>query len=266
MDWFWGLLLVLLLGALCGASAESTGTFSGRVWNDLNNDGLMDDTEPGVQGVTLHLKRSDTGEILTTVSDETGLYLFSALPNDSYTFSVDVPQSMLFARYRKEGGDLRSALTGEDNDKSRSFVVRATEPMTQINIGLVDSAIIKGIAYLDLNYNGSYDEGEPPYENVTMAVIRNASDRSMGKLVTDETGAFFFDAVRSGNYRLRAILPDDGSTFSKVPETPGYYANLFEAREGRRENSINSIDVEKQHRVRVLRRRRSRREDHRHSI
>ena len=239
-----GVLLLLLIGLFSVSSAESSGYFTGRVWNDLNNDGLMDDAEPGVEGVTLHLLRSDTGEQLTAVTDNTGTYLFSGLPNDSYTFSVSVPQSMLYARYRKEGGDLRSVFTGEDLNISRSFVVRDTEPQINMNVGLVDSAIIKGMAYLDLNYNGNYDEGEPPYANVTMEVIRNASERSVGKMVTDETGAFFFDTTRSGNYRLRAILPDDGSTFTAVPVNAGFYSNLFAAREGRRENSINSIDVE----------------------
>ena len=237
------LLALLLAVALCFTAAGAAGIFSGRVWNDLNNDGLMDEAEPGVAGVTLNLKRSDTGELLTALSDETGAFAFHDLANDSYTFSVELPKSMLLARYRKEGA-LRSVLTGEDAVVKRTFIVRAEEPQTDINVGLVDSAIIQGLTYLDLNYNGNYDEGEPPYAGVTMEVIRNASERSVGKTVTGETGAFYFDAVRTGNYRLRAILPDDGSTFTRVPATPGYNSSLFEAREGRRENSIASIDVE----------------------
>ena len=239
-----GLLLVLCAGFFFVASSASAASFSGRVWNDINNDGLIDDSEPGVEGVTLSLLRADTGEILTAVSDETGAYIFSSLPNDSYEFSVDVPESMLFAPYKKEGGDLRSILTGEDNTITRSFVIRNATSLTDMNVGLIDSAIIKGMVFLDLNYNGNYDEGEPPCAGVTMQVIRNASDRSMGKIVTDETGLFYFDAIRTGNYRLRCILPDDGSTFTMVPASPVFTSNLFEAREGRRENSISSIDAE----------------------
>ena len=239
----WGLLLLLLAGLVSAASA-SQGYISGRVWNDLNNDGLMDDTEPGVQGVALTLRRSDTGEILTAVSDETGAFLFDSLPDDAYTFSVELPRGMLLARYRKEGGDLRSVLTGEDSGFTRTFVVKSTEPLGHMNLGLVDSAIIKGMAFLDLNYNGSYDEGEPPYAGVTMEVIRNASERSMGKMKTGEDGQFSFDSIRTGNYRLRAVLPDDGSTFTYVPAALGFLSNQFSARDGRRENSILSIDAE----------------------
>ncbi len=238
------LLVFLLLAALPGtAAAESAGSFSGRVWNDYNNDGLMDADEPGVKGVTLTLKRPDSATVLTAVSDETGAFLFSSLANGSYTFGVDVPKGMLLARYRKEG-DLRSVLSGDDSDFTRSFPVSAASPLTGMNVGLVDSAFVQGTVFLDVNYNGVYDEGEPPYAGVTMEIIRTASERSMAKLRTDETGTYLFDTIRTGNYRLRAVLPDDGSTFSVVPTQPGYYANLFSARDGRRENSLESIDVE----------------------
>lgn len=240
----WGLLSILFASLLCVASTSYAASFTGRVWNDINNDGLMDGSEPGVPGVTLSLRRVDTKELLTAVSDEAGGYVFTDLPNGSYVFSVDVPQSMLFAPYKKEGGDLRSVLTGEDNDITRTFVIRAGESLSDMNVGLIDSAIIKGMVFLDLNYNGDYDEGEPPCADVTMEVIRNASDRSMGKIKTDDTGLFYFDAIRTGNYRLRAILPDNGSLFTRVPASPGYTSNLFENRTGRRENSIQSIDVE----------------------
>ncbi len=238
------LLIILLLSAWPGmAAADGAGSFSGRVWNDYNNDGLMDADEPGIPGVTLTLKRSDSGAALTAVSDETGAFLFASLANGSYTFGVDVPKGMLLARYRKEG-DLRSVLSGDDSAFTRSFPVSAASPLTGMNVGLVDSAFVQGAAFLDVNYNGVFDTGEPPYAGVTMEIIRNVSERSMTRLRTDETGTYLFDAIRTGNYRLRAILPDDGSTFSVVPGEPGYYANLFSARDGRRENSLESIDVE----------------------
>jgi len=240
----WGLVLVVVLGIFSVASAESTGYFTGRVWNDINDDGLMDDSEPGVAGVVLYLQREDNGATYTTVSDETGAYVFAELPNDSYTLSIDVPDSMVYARYRSEGGDLRSVFTGEDLDITRTFVVRSSAPQENKNVGLVDSAIVRGLAFLDLNYNGNYDEGEPPYAGVAVEVIRNSSDRSMGRVYTGEDGTFYFNNIRTGNYRLRAIVPDDGSTFTCVPDTIGVYSNQFAAREGRRENSITSINLE----------------------
>ncbi|HRX09385.1 MAG TPA: SdrD B-like domain-containing protein, partial [Candidatus Limiplasma sp.] len=237
------LLLLLFICTLLSASAESLGYFTGRVWNDLNNNGLMDPEEPLIPGVTLHLLRDDTGELLTAVSDETGTYLFSDLPNDSYKFSVEFPQAMLLARYTSEG-DLRSILTGDDENNYRSFIVRYTDPRTDMNVGLVDSAIIRGITYLDMNYNGNYDEGEPPYGGLKLQFIRNYVDRPVQEVISGSDGVFEFDYVRTGNYRFRAIVPDDGSAFTLVPANPGYFSNLFAPRDGRRENSVEDIDVE----------------------
>ncbi|NBJ14003.1 MAG: hypothetical protein FNP40_00185 [Dehalobacter sp. 4CP] len=240
----WGLTLLVVAGVFCFASANDTlSTFSGVVWNDVNNNGLMDPGEPAVSGVSLHLTREDTGELLTAVSDEAGYYIFTELPNDAYAFSVDLPPAMLLARYTSEG-DLRSIPTGDDVNNYRNFVIRYTDPRVNMNLGLVDSAIVRGIAYLDMNYNGNYDEGEPPYAGVKLQFIRNYVDRPVQQVITGEDGVFVFDYVRTGNYRFRAIVPDDGSTFTLVPDTIGYFSNLFQSRPGRRENSVDSIDVE----------------------
>lgn len=236
------LLLLLFIATFASASAETLGYFSGRVWNDLNNDGLMDADEPVVSGVTLRLTREDTGEVLTAVSDETGVYGFSDLPNDSYAFSVALPEAMLLARYTSESG-LRSILTGDDKNNYRNFIVRYTDPRVNMDVGLVDSAIIRGLTYLDMNYNGNYDEGEPPYAGLKLQFIRNFVDRPVQEVITGADGVFAFDYVRTGNYRFRAIVPDDGSAFTMVPSEPGYFSNLFAARPGRRENSVDNIDV-----------------------
>ncbi|MBN1778532.1 MAG: carboxypeptidase regulatory-like domain-containing protein [Clostridiales bacterium] len=239
----WSILLLLFIAAFTAASADSLGTFSGHVWNDVDNNGLMDEADPGVAGVTMQLKRQDTGEVLTAVTDVNGDYLFTGLPNDSYQFSVALPDSMLLARYRSEG-DERSYLTGDDTEVYRNIVIGATQDWTGINVGLVDSAIIRGITYLDVNYNGNYDEGEPPYAGVKLQMIYSYSEKTVQEIITGEDGVFYFNHVRTGNYRFRAIVPDDGSSFTLLPKTVGPFSNLFEPRPGRRENSVYEIDFE----------------------
>ena len=261
----WGLLVLAVSGLLLIAAAETEGTIVRPRVERREQRRADGHDEPGVQGVTLNLRRTDAGEPLTAVSDETGAFLFAALPNGSYAFSVDIPQGMLFARYRKEGGDLRSVLTGDDSAFTRSFIVKNTRTARAVNVGLVDSAIFKGIAYLDLNYNGNYHEGEPPYAGVTLEVIRNASERSMGKTENRRDRGVFFDEIRTGNYRLRAILPDDGSTFSRVPDAPGTLQPVLRPR-GAAGKLRRIHRRRKQHGIRVLHRRRAGRQDHRHGV
>ena len=65
----------------------------------------------------------------------------------------------LYARYSQTGGDSRSIFTG--SNLVREFPVRAAARVTDKNIGVVENGVISGVAFLDLNYNGRLDEGEP---------------------------------------------------------------------------------------------------------
>ncbi len=67
------------------------------VWDDVNQDGLQQPGEPGVQGVTVHLLdgtgmviRNKSGAPVTTVTDANGHYLFADLPDGSYSVRFDL--------------------------------------------------------------------------------------------------------------------------------------------------------------------------------
>ena len=62
----YGVLIVLICAALCfwlsQAQGAEMGSFSGKVFEDLNNDGIMDENDPGVAGVTLEFVFYDVTE------------------------------------------------------------------------------------------------------------------------------------------------------------------------------------------------------------
>ncbi len=225
-----------------GIAALPVGSLSGRVWNDLNGDGLISDDEPGVAGLEIRLKGERSGDQYTLVSDENGQYRFSGLRNDSYLITVTLPDGMLFTRYTQTGGDLRSIYTGDESRTGqRTFSVSKSQNVTDKNIGLIYEGSISGHAFLDMNYNGLYDEGEPPYANVKVELIKASSNDLLARATTDGNGTFSFGELRGGTYRVRVVLPDDGSIFTLVPaDTASERANLFVQREGRREYSLES--------------------------
>ena len=73
----YGVLIVLICAALCfwlsQAQGAEMGSFSGKVFEDLNNDGIMDENDPGVAGVTLEFVRKDleSGDIRLLKTDFT---------------------------------------------------------------------------------------------------------------------------------------------------------------------------------------------------
>ena len=217
------------------------GALGGRVFEDMDNDGIMGDGDPGVAGVTVRIEGNRTGTVREITTDETGEYLFDFLPDDMYTISATLPESMLYARYSQTGGDLRSIFTG--SNITREFPVRDAARVMDKNIGVVENGVISGVAFLDLNCNGRLDEGEPGYAGVTVEALRGSGSESQGKTETGEDGAFRLEGLRGGDYQLRAILPDDGSIFSVTAEGAASEVNRFEQRSTRREFTIGGLTL-----------------------
>lgn len=217
------------------------GALGGRVFEDMDNDGIMGDGDPGVAGVTVRIEGNRTGTVREITTDETGEYLFDFLPDDMYTISAALPDGMLYARYSQTGGDLRSIFTG--SNITREFPVRDAARVMDKNIGVVENGVISGVAFLDLNCNGRLDEGEPGYAGVTVEALRGSGSESQGKTETGEDGAFRLEGLRGGDYQLRAILPDDGSIFSVTAEGAASEVNRFEQRSTRREFTIGGLTL-----------------------
>ena len=217
------------------------GALGGRVFEDMDNDGIMGDGDPGVAGLTVRIEGNRTGTVREITTDETGEYLFDFLPDDMYTISATLPDGMLYARYSQTGGDLRSIFTG--SNITREFPVRDAARVMDKNIGVVENGVISGVAFLDLNCNGRLDEGEPGYAGVTVEALRGSGSESQGKTETGEDGAFRLEGLRGGDYQLRAILPDDGSIFSVTAEGAASEVNRFEQRSTRREFTIGGLTL-----------------------
>ena len=217
-------------------------TFSGKVFEDVNNNGIMDETEPGVAGIELLLTAETSKKEYKIISDETGYYEFSNLLKGNYIFKANLPEDKLFARYSSTGGDLRSVFSGQVFE--REFYVGKEENVTNKNVGVIENGTILGTAFFDINYNGIFDEEETGYPGLTFYATRVASDEEKPKVISDENGLYEINGLRSGEYKLRVILPDDGSVFSVIPtNVQGNKVNAINAILTRRENTLNGINI-----------------------
>ena len=126
-------------------AATPVGSLGGRVFEDIDNDGVMSQTDPGVAGVTVRIEGKRTGTVRELTTEESGEYLFDFLPDDTYTISATLPEGMLYARYSQTGGDLRSIFTG--SNLVREFPVRDAARVTDKNIGVVENGVISGVFF-----------------------------------------------------------------------------------------------------------------------
>jgi hypothetical protein len=67
-------------GVVTAECCRRTGSVCGMKWNDLNNDGIHQSSEPGLQGWTIQLSNGQTA-----VTDQFGNYCFSELTPGGYT-------------------------------------------------------------------------------------------------------------------------------------------------------------------------------------
>ena len=76
-----------------GGSAETIHRLGNLVWFDVDDNGMADAGEPGIDGVTVQLFRAgDSTPLATTVTDDDGAYLFEGLLCGTYTVGIPTSQ------------------------------------------------------------------------------------------------------------------------------------------------------------------------------
>ena len=217
-----------------GVGGVRTGYISGRIWLDENEDGIMAQGEPGLAGCTVTLRGSSGGQSYQVITDDTGWYKIIARV-DSYVMTVQGPEGMSFTRFSTTGGVNRSIFTTEGTvADERKYLLESGSREENQNIGFVPGAVLEGIAYLDANFNGVWDEGEQLLGGVALELIRKAGEKSLAAYTTGDDGSFRFDGLRGGEYSLRAALPDAGLVFTRVPANGAAKENLFIQKNGQR--------------------------------
>lgn len=227
---------------LIGVGSTALSGVTGRVWMDDNDDGLMQADEPGFAGLAITLTNTKTEESVTVVSAEDGTYAALNLTPGNYDLTATLPDGLSYAKYVKKGGNYRSIFSSEGKaTRTKNMKLSAGDINQNENIGVLPSAKVRGVCFLDANYNGYYDEGEELLSGVKIEVIRESKNTVSGKATTGADGAFCVENIRASLYRIRCILPE-GTFFTKV--TGDETGNRFKAVTGRREYSLQSVSLD----------------------
>jgi len=110
------------------------------VWHDANLNGIQDDGESGIEGVTVELYQ-DTGSQLidTAVTDANGNYLFTGLPAGQYSVQVVAPSGYIFTATDVGSDEFDNDFYRYSASESNRVVVNleANEHITSIDAGFV---------------------------------------------------------------------------------------------------------------------------------
>ena len=213
---------------------------NGTVWADQNADGIMEDDEPRVAGAKITMTGQKNGLVYEAYTDETGFWEIVHIRPGFYDLTSYAPDGMMFTRYSKTGGKKRSIFTAEGRTKStKTLDLNDGYNELDQNIGFAWAAAVSGICFLDANYNGVYDEGDQPFAGVKVTAVKQSKDEEVAAAFSGEDGRYTLTGLRGNTYKIRAVLPEDGSDFTRVSEQED--GNHFVSRENRRENIVRDF-------------------------
>lgn len=227
----WSLGIVLLAvaataGSTAAAGAESAGSISGRLINDLDRDGDLNDTgEPGLVGWQIVLEKDvEEGQeplVRETRTGRDGKYVFDNLPAGSYSLSIpcDGQPKLWIGTWPNSSGSYGTNITEDSPDNDYLDFLLKTLDAPPAKGGSIEGKVVwdenrdgvadpsePGVAGWQVNGGGSWARCFPqPYQ-----VTYTAPD-----------GSFRFDGLMAGEYGLDGLGPSGQPHPDYVVDFPG---------------------------------------------
>lgn len=194
-------------------------SIAGRVWLDVDNDGVIDPTETGLGGVEIVLTGTDrNGQPvqLTTTTAADGSYAFVGLLPGTYVVTEPTQPTNTLNGITVPG-DKGGTATSPDTVPSaiNAIALGSNEAAAAYNFGEIPIASIAGRVYYDNNDNGSIDADETGIADVQI-VLTGTDDAGQPVNLTTRTDA-------QGNYSFPNLRP--GSYVLTEPDQPAYTTN-----------------------------------------
>ncbi|MCL2544696.1 MAG: hypothetical protein FWE77_02125 [Clostridia bacterium] len=190
-------------GCIPAASIE------GQAWLDEDDGGLRSAGDPALSGVRVMLLAG--GEVVASAeTGERGEYHFGDLRPGAYALRFVLPDGHLFARAPQGEGGRAGLVHGLDVPVGESavFPLAMGEQLTGLDTGALRGAAIQGAVWLDADENGAWDPGEAGLAGALVELVQADTGEVLASLRTPESGAFHFDYLRPGAYRVRIDLPE----------------------------------------------------------
>ena len=204
-----------------GIGVETAYHVAGFCWLETNVDGVYENGEPLMPNVRITLDGQKNGLHYETISKADGTWIIDRVRPALYTLTVYTPDGLTFTR-AANSGKYRTVLSRDGGLKaSKAVDLNDKTSRDSQNIGFTRASIVKGICYLDGNYNGFYDEGEQPLQGVKISAIKEWDGTEVASTTSGEDGRFELPGVRPNTYKIRALLPEDEHQYRFQARPPG---------------------------------------------
>ncbi|MCL1965094.1 MAG: carboxypeptidase regulatory-like domain-containing protein, partial [Firmicutes bacterium] len=213
---------------VCGGT--HTARLSGFVWEDVSVTGAYrEGTDPLLAGIAVTLIKEGAVR-RETLTDEKGAYAFAGLRTGEYTLRMTLPDGYLFAEnsYAEGTKSDMPAILGRTAEREVSLAAWQAE--AAVNAGVMKAAALSGLVWIDTEADGTQWNSKG-YSGLAISLyaLSGARETLVAERETDETGAYAFEGLRPGQYRLAYRLPEAGWGF-----TVGSASEVFSLGNGER--------------------------------
>ena len=198
-----------------------SGSLSGFVYYDADNDGSKDTGEAAIKATVTLTGTDDLGKPVSATIEsaaDTGAYSFTDLRPGTYAITETQPAGYL------DGKDTIGTPGGTaTNDKFSNVVLAAGVNGANNNFGELLSGSLSGFVYYDADNDGSKDTGEAAIK----ATVTLTGTDDLGKPVSAtiesaaDTGAYSFTDLRPGTYAITETQPAGYLDGKDTIGTPG---------------------------------------------
>ncbi|MBI4114346.1 MAG: hypothetical protein HY445_00705 [Candidatus Niyogibacteria bacterium] len=174
-----------------------TGMISGTKFEDTNGNGVWDEGENGIPGWEISLLSGDI-VVATTETTSDGSYSFADVEAETYSVCEADAEGWIQTYPDTEDGCYEVEL-GEG------------EELGDYDFGNFELGSILGVKFEDSDGNGDPQEnGEPELSGWTIRLYDTSVEpwELIGTDVTDETGAYSFDGIMQGSYKVCEVMQD----------------------------------------------------------
>jgi len=197
---------------------------SGFVFIDRDADCVFDPNELPIFGVRVDLLDSSGRLIATTLTDASGAYRFTDLPEGTYTLRETQPLGFF------QGGQRAGSAGGDasQDDIISAIPIGFGDRLTQYNFCEIEPSSLAGLVFVDLDEDCIRDPDEPSIENVTIQLYDN-NGQLVATTRTNSLGQYQFTNLRPGQYRVVEIQPDGFFSGDAIPGNGGGRADGTDA-------------------------------------
>ncbi|WP_157767776.1 SdrD B-like domain-containing protein [Actinosynnema pretiosum] len=205
------LLLAVVWWDLPGARA-ATGSLTGQVYRDDDDNGAQGGGEPGIAGLVVRVtgtryscppaEQPACAVSRTVTTDAGGTFTVTGLESGDHT--ITVPRPAAYADGRITTGNGGGTVTAPNQ---LSYVTVIDGYASTGSLFGMRRGALTGTAWVDADSDGVIDDDEPGRLGSVAVVLLRSDETPVASTTTDGSGAYGFDGVAPGDYVVRATLP-----------------------------------------------------------